>query len=177
MNSGKYIWFNGKLVPADEAKVSVMAQALHYGTSVFEGIRAYATPKGPAIFCLPQHVRRMFDSCRIFRMELPYTAAEMTGAIAETVRVNRFKECYIRPIAFRGAGSFSLDPRKSPLEVAVITVECGRYLGAEAIQQGGDVMGRSWRRTAPGTGAHLGKIVGEHVTLQLIIMEADDVGC
>src|SRR5256712_10086988 len=176
MNSGEHIWFNGKLVPADEAKVSVMAQALHYGTSVFEGIRAYATPKGPAIFCLPQHVRRMFDSCRIFRMELPHTAAEMTGAITETVRVNRFKECYIRPIAFRGAGSFSLDPRKSPVEVAVITVEWGRYLGAEAIEQGVDVVGSSWRRMAPDTGVPMGKIAGQYGTSQLITMEAADLG-
>ncbi|TMI77147.1 MAG: branched-chain amino acid transaminase [Bacillati bacterium ANGP1] len=176
MNSGKYIWFNGKLVPADEAKVSVMAQALHYGSSVFEGIRAYATSKGPEIFCLPPHVRRMFDSCRIFRMELPYTAAEMTDAITETVRINQFKECYIRPIAFRGAGSFSLDPRKSPVEVAVITVEWGRYLGAEAIEQGVDVMVSSWRRMAPDTGVPMGKIGGQYVTSQLITMEAADLG-
>src|SRR2546426_10461038 len=98
MNSGKYIWFNGKLVPADEAKVSVMAQALHYGSSGFEGIRAYATSKGPGIFCLPPHVRRMVDSCRIFRMGLPYTAAGMADAITERGRLNQFKESYIRPI-------------------------------------------------------------------------------
>src|SRR5256886_1195809 len=176
MNAGKYVWCNGKLVPADDAKVSVMAQALHYGRSVFEGIRAYATSKGPEIFCLPPHVRRMFDSCRIFRMELPYTAAEMTDAITETVRINQFKECYIRPIAFRGAGSFSLDPRKSPVEVAVITVEWGRYLGAEAIEQGVDVMVSSWRRMAPDTGAPMGKIGGQYVTSQLITMEAADLG-
>ncbi len=176
MNGGKYVWFNGALVPADEAKVSVLAHALHYGTSVFEGIRAYATPQGPAVFCLSQHVGRMFDSCKIFRMDLPYTPAQVTGAITETVRANGFASCYIRPIIFRGAGSFSLDPRKSPLEMAIIAVEWGRYLGAEAIEQGVDVMVSSWRRMAPDTGVPMGKIGGQYVTSQFITMEAADLG-
>lgn len=176
MDAGKYIWFNGTLVPAEDAKVSVTAQALHYGSSVFEGIRAYASPRGPAVFCLPQHVARMVDSCRIFRMELPYTPAQFSEAILETVRANGFAACYIRPIVFRGAGSFSLDPRKSPLEVAIITVPWGRYLGAEAIEQGVDVMVSSWRRMAPDTGVPMGKIGGQYVTSQLITMEAADLG-
>ena len=176
MDAGKYIWFNGTLVPAEDAKVSVTAHALHYGTSVFEGIRAYATPRGPAVFCLPQHVARMVDSCRIFRMELPYTPAQLTEAILETVRANGFASCYVRPIVFRGAGSFSLDPRKSPLEVAIISLPWGRYLGAEAIEQGVDVMVSSWRRMAPDTGVPMGKIGGQYVTSQLITMEAADLG-
>jgi len=176
MDAGKYIWFNGTLVPAEDAKVSVTAQALHYGSSVFEGIRAYTTPRGPAVFCLPQHVARMVDSCRIFRMELPYTPAQLTEAILETVRANGFASCYIRPIVFRGAGSFSLDPRKSPLEVAIITVPWGRYLGPEAIEQGVDVMVSSWRRMAPDTGVPMGKVGGQYVTSQLITMEAADLG-
>lgn len=176
MDAGKYIWFNGTLVPAEDAKVSVTAQALHYGSSVFEGIRAYASPRGPAVFCLPQHVARMVDSCRIFRMELPYTPAQFSEAILETVRANGFAACYVRPIVFRGAGSFSLDPRKSPLEVAIITVPWGRYLGPEAIEKGVDVMVSSWRRMAPDTGVPMGKIGGQYVTSQLITMEAADLG-
>ncbi len=176
MKSSQYIWFNGKLVSADEAKVSVTAHALHYGSSVFEGIRAYATPQGPAVFCLPQHVGRMFDSCKIFRMDLPYTPAQMLDAITETVRANGFASCYIRPIIFRGAGSFSLDPRKSALEVAIIAMELGRYLGPEAIEQGVDVMVSSWRRMAPDTGVPMGKIGGQYVTSQFITMEAADLG-
>jgi branched-chain amino acid aminotransferase len=176
MDAGKYIWFNGTLVPAEDAKVSVTAQALHYGSSVFEGIRAYASPRGPAVFCLPQHVARMVDSCRIFRMELPYTPAQFSEAILETVRANGFAACYVRPIVFRGAGSFSLDPRKSPLEVAIITVPWGRYLGPEAIEQGVDVVVSSWRRMAPDTGVPMGKIGGQYVTSQLITMEAADLG-
>jgi len=176
MADARYIWFNGALVPAGEARVSVMAHALHYGTSVFEGIRVYATPGGPAVFCLSQHVARMFGSCRIFRMDPPFTPAQISAAIIETVRANGFDSCYVRPIVFRGAGSFSLDPRKSPLEVAVIAVEWGRYLGAEGIEQGVDVMVSSWRRMAPDTGAPMGKIGGQYVTSQLITMEAADHG-
>jgi branched-chain amino acid aminotransferase len=176
MDAGKFIWFNGALVAAADAKVSVMAHALHYGTSVFEGIRAYATPRGPAVFCLPQHVERLLDSCRIFRIDVPYTSAQVSEAILETVRANGFESCYIRPIVFRGAGSFSLDPRKSPLEVAIISVPWGRYLGVEAIEQGVDVMVSSWRRMAPDTGVPMGKVGGQYVTSQLITMEAADLG-
>lgn len=176
MEPGKVVWMNGRTMPAEEAKVSVLAHALHYGSSVFEGIRAYATPQGPAVFCLPPHVARLFDSCRIFRMELPYTPAQITEAILTTARLNEYDNCYIRPIVFRGAGSFSLDPRKSPLEVAIIVVEWGRYLGAEAIEQGVDVMVSSWRRMAPDTMAPMAKIGGQYVNSQFIVMEAVDSG-
>ncbi len=170
------IWFNGALVSAEEAHVPVTAHALHYGSSVFEGIRAYATPKGPAVFCLPQHVRRLMDSCRIFRMTLPYTAADMTEAIITTVRANKHESCYIRPLVFRGPGTFSLDPRKASVEVAIITFEWGRYLGQEAVEQGVDVMVSSWRRAAPDTAAPMAKIGGQYVTSQFIAMEAADHG-
>lgn len=176
MDAGKSVWMNGRFVPVEEAKVSVMAHALHYGSSVFEGIRTYATAQGPAVFCLPQHVRRLFDSCKISRMDLPYAPAEITEAIASTVRTNGHESCYIRPIVLRGAGSFSLDPRKSPVEVAIITVEWGRYLGTEGIEQGVDVMVSSWRRAAPDTAAPMGKIGGQYVTSQFIAMEAADGG-
>ncbi|OFX12621.1 MAG: branched chain amino acid aminotransferase [Armatimonadetes bacterium RBG_19FT_COMBO_69_19] len=170
------IWFNGALVSAEEARVPVTAHALHYGSSVFEGIRAYATPRGPAVFCLPQHVRRLMDSCRIFRMTLPYTASEVTEAIVATVRANNHESCYIRPLVFRGPGTFSLDPRKASVEVAIITFEWGRYLGQEAVEQGVDVMVSSWRRAAPDTAVPMAKIGGQYVTSQFIAMEAADHG-
>ncbi len=173
---GRSIWMNGRLVPTEEAKVSVLAHALHYGSSVFEGIRAYATPPGPAVFCLPQHVTRLFDSCKISRMELSYTPAQISDAIVETVRVNGQTSCYIRPVVFRGMGSFHLDPRKCPVEVAIATLEYGRYLGAEAIEQGVDVMVSSWRRMAPDTYAPMAKIGGQYVNSQFIAMEAVDYG-
>jgi branched-chain amino acid aminotransferase len=170
------IWFNGRFVTATEAVVPVTAHALHYGSSVFEGIRAYATPDGPAVFCLPQHVRRLFDSCRISRIDLPYSPAEITEAITETVRTNGHESCYIRPLVFRGPGTFSLDPRKASIEVAIITFPWGRYLGADAVEQGVDVMVSSWRRAAPGTAVPMGKIGGQYVTSQFIAMEAADHG-
>jgi len=170
------IWFNGTLVSAEDARVPVTAHALHYGSSVFEGIRAYATPRGPAVFCLSQHVRRLVDSCRIFRMELPYSAAEISEAILATIRANAHESCYIRPIVFRGTGTFSLDPRKASVEVAIITFEWGRYLGQEGLEQGVDVMVSSWRRAAPDTAVPMAKIGGQYVTSQLIAMEAADHG-
>ncbi len=176
MTPGRMVWFDGRLVPTEEATVSVLAHALHYGTSVFEGIRAYDTPRGPAVFCLRPHLARLLDSCRMFRMDLPYSADQLEDAVVQTVRACGYPSCYIRPIVFRGAGSFSLDPRRSPLHAAVIVVEWGRYLGADAIEQGVDVMVSSWRRMAPGTGTPLGKIGGQYVTSQFITMEAADLG-
>jgi len=176
MDMGRMVWWNGRLVNAADAMVSVFAHALHYGSSVFEGIRAYETAGGPAVFCLPQHVERVVDSCRIFRMDLPYTANQLADAIVATVGANGHASCYIRPLIFRGAGSFSLDPRKSPLEVAIMTLEWGRYLGTEAIEQGVDVMVSSWRRMAPNTFAPMAKIGGQYVNSQFVIMEAVDAG-
>jgi branched-chain amino acid aminotransferase len=170
------IWFNGRFVPPSEAVVPVTAHALHYGSSVFEGIRAYATPGGPAVFCLPQHMRRLFDSCRIIRIELPYSPEEMAQAVTESVRVNEYEACYIRPLVFRGPGTFSLDPRKASVEVAVITFPWGRYLGQDAVEQGVDVMVSSWRRHAAGTAAPMGKIGGQYVTSSFIAIEAADHG-
>lgn len=176
MEPGQFIWMNGRTVPWEDAKVHVLAHALHYGSSVFEGIRAYVTPQGPAVFCLPQHVDRLFDSCKIQRMEMPYTRAQIADAIVDTVRQNRHSSCYIRPLVFRGMGSFHLDPRKSPVEVAVATLDYGRYLGAEAIEQGVDAMVSSWRRMAPDTFAPMAKIGGQYVNSQFIAMEAIDYG-
>jgi branched-chain amino acid aminotransferase len=170
------IWFNGRFVPAADAVIPVTAHALHYGSSVFEGIRAYATPDGPAVFCLPQHVRRLYDSCRIARIDLPYTPAEITDAIVETVRINGYESCYVRPLVFRGPGTFSLDPRKASVEAAIITFPWGRYLGADAVEQGVDVMVSSWRRAAPGTAVPMGKVGGQYVISPFIAMEAADHG-
>ena len=127
------IWFNGRLIPWDKAQVHIAAHALHYGSSVFEGIRAYETESGPAVFCLAPHVDRLFDSAKVFRMDIPYTKEEISGAIVDTVKVNQQKSCYIRPLVFRGVDSLSLDPRSCPVEVTILTMEWGNLLGAEAI--------------------------------------------
>ncbi len=172
----EYIWFNGRLIPWDQAQVHVAVHALHYGSSVFEGIRAYEAGNGPAIFCLGPHVDRLFNSAKIYRMEIPYTKEEIKQAIVDTVKANRHKACYIRPLAFRGFDSFSLDPRTCPVEVVIITIEWGRYLGPEAIEQGVDVGVSSWRRMAPNTFPAAAKIGGQYINSQLITMEAAEHG-
>lgn len=170
------IWFDGELVPWEQATVHVAAHALHYGSSVFEGIRAYETVTGPAIFCLEQHIERMYNSCKIFRMEIPYTKAEMEQAIVDTVKANHSGACYIRPLVFRGYKVLGLNPLPCPVQVAVITFEWGRYLGPEAIEQGVDVGVSSWTRMAPNTFPAAAKIGGQYVNSQLIAMEAEQRG-
>jgi branched-chain amino acid aminotransferase len=176
MKASSRIWMDGALVPWDDAKIHVAAHVVHYGSSVFEGIRAYQTPGGPAVFCLAPHVRRLEDSCRIFRMALPYARDEISQAILETVSVNGHRDCYIRPVVFRGVESLGVDPRRCPLHVAIITIEWGRMLGPEAIEQGVDVMVSSWRRMAPDTHPGMGKIGGNYVNSAFVVMEAVDNG-
>jgi branched-chain amino acid aminotransferase len=176
MQASSRIWFDGKFVPWDDARIHVASHVVQYGSSVFEGIRAYETKTGPAVFCLGPHVRRLMDSCKIFRIQLPYTAEQITKACVETVGVNGHRSCYIRPVIFRGVETFQVDPRKCPLHVAIITIEWGRYLGAEAIEQGVDVMVSSWRRMAPDTHPGMGKIGGNYVNSAFVVMEAVDNG-
>jgi branched-chain amino acid aminotransferase len=170
------IWFNGELVPWDRAEVHIGVHALHYGSSVFEGIRAYATGAGPAVFCLGAHVDRLFNSAKVYRMEIPCSKEEIGEAIVETVKANGHDACYIRPVVFRGFDSFSLDPRSCPVEVGIMTIEWGRYLGPEAIEQGVDVGVSSWRRMAPDTFPAAAKVGGQYINSQLIAMEASEHG-
>lgn len=167
-----WIWYNGKLTPWDEARVHVFAHALHYGSSVFEGIRAYATPRGPAVLGLERHVRRLFDSCKIYRMPIPYQPEEIVQAILETIRANDLQSCYIRPLVFRGMGVISLDPRPCPVEVIVGAIAMGKYLGEEGV----DVGVSTWQRLAPNTFPAMAKIGGQYINSQLIVMEAHDRG-
>ena len=176
MQKSDWIWFNGEFVPWDKATVHVSVHALHYGSSVFEGIRAYATPQGPAIMALEPHVQRLFNSCKIARIEVPYTPQQISDAIVQTVARNGHESCYIRPLVFRGTGQIGLDGRACPSEVIIFTLDFGRYLGAEAIEQGVDVMVSSWRRMAPDTLPALAKVGGQYVGSQLITMEAKDNG-
>jgi branched-chain amino acid aminotransferase len=167
-----YVWSNGRMIPWDNAQVHVTTHALHYGSSVFEGIRAYAAASGPAVFCLGPHVDRLFNSSKVYRMEIPYTKEQISQAIVETTRANEHKSCYIRPLVFRGAGALGVNPESSPVEVVILTMEWGRYLGPEAIEQGVDVGVSSWRRMAPGTFPAGAKIGGQYINSQFINMEA-----
>jgi branched-chain amino acid aminotransferase len=172
----EWIWFNDEFVPWDSAHVHVTSHALHYGSSGFEGIRAYATRNGPAILGLNAHIHRMINSCRIIRLDLPYSQEQLENACIETVRRNKHASCYIRPIAFRGSDSLSVDGRSCPTEVVIITFEWGRYLGEDAIEQGVDVMVSSWRRMALDTSPVLAKAGGNYLNCQFIAMEAKDNG-
>lgn len=171
-----WMWMDGEFVPWDEAKVHVFTHALHYGSSVFEGIRAYATPRGPAVFRLHEHMVRFEHSARVLRMELPYTVEELEEAVVATIAKNKLDACYIRPLAFRGYEALGLDGRKCPVQVIIGTVPWGTYLGEEALTQGVDVMVSTWRRYAPGTAASTAKIGGQYVNSQFSAMEAHDLG-
>ena len=166
------IWFNGELVDWDDAQIHVLSHVVHYGSSVFEGMRVYETPKGPACFRLTDHVNRIFDSAKIYRMALPYTKAQLTEAILETIRANKLKSCYVRPIAFRGYGSLGVDPTPCPVDVVVAVWEWGAYLGADALEKGADVRVASWNRPAPNTMPSLAKVGANYMNSQLIKMEA-----
>ncbi len=168
----KYIWFNGELVPWEKATVHVMTHALHYGSSVFEGIRCYSTPRGPAVFRLAPHTRRLFDSARIYRMEIPYSPAELSAACQAVVRENGLKSAYLRPLVWRGYGEIGVFPLKNPVEVMVAAIEWGAYLGAEALENGVDVAVSSWQRVAPNTLPAMAKAGGNYLSSQLIVMEA-----
>ena len=174
--STKYIWRNGEFINWEDATVHVTTHAIHYGSSVFEGIRAYATPDGPGIFRLREHTERLVTGCRVARIDMPYTADQLDAAITEIVGRNEHESAYIRPVAFRGAGPLGLEGRSCPVEVMILTLDWGRYLGSEAIDNGVDVQVSSWRRIAPDTFASLAKIGGQYVNSQFITMEAKDNG-
>lgn len=176
MEKTEKVWLDGQLVPWDEATVHVASHALHYGSSVFEGIRAYERPDGAAIMCLEEHLDRLWGSCKVYRTEIPFTRDEIHQAILDTVRVNGDKACYIRPIVLRGMGTFSLDHRLCPAHVAIITIKMGTYLGPDAAERGVEVGVSSWRRMAPNTYPAATKIGGQYVNSQLIATEAVDHG-
>jgi branched-chain amino acid aminotransferase len=172
MQESEQIWMDGQLIPWEQATVHVTAHALHYGSSVFEGIRAYGTGNGPAIFCLDRHLDRLFNSAKVYRMEIPFTRKEIGQAIVDTILANGHGACYIRPLVFRGCGDLGVNPQKCPVQVVIITMEWGRYLGPEAIEEGVDVGVSSWGRMAPNTLPAAAKIGGQYINSQLIVMEA-----
>lgn len=176
MTNTEFIWRNGEFVKWEDANVHVTTHALHYGSSVFEGIRAYATDNGPAVFRLRPHTQRLLDSCKIARIDVPFTVEQLDDAVVETVRRTGFESCYVRPLVIRGAGPLGLEGRKNPVEVFVLGMNWGRYLGSEAIDNGVDVQVSTWRRSAPGASASLGKIGGQYINSQFISMEAHDNG-
>lgn len=166
------IWFNGKLVPHDEAKISVMAHVVHYGSSVFEGIRCYETQKGPAIFRLKEHIERLEASAKVYRMEIPYSVDELVEASVDTVANSGLDSCYLRPVVFRGQGPMGVNPLKNPVETFIAVWNWGAYLGDEALNDGVDVQVASWSRVAPNTLPAMAKAGGNYLNASLVKMDA-----
>ncbi len=172
----EYIWMNGEIIPWDQAQVHVFTHALHYGSSVFEGIRAYETANGTAIFRGREHFERLLFSCKVARIPPPLSVAEWMEVTAQVLQANQHPSAYIRPLVFRGYETLGVDGRSCPVEAILATVPWGRYLGPEAIEQGVDVQVSSWRRMAPDTLNAMAKIGGQYVNSQNIVMEAKDNG-
>jgi branched-chain amino acid aminotransferase len=172
MQESDWIWHDGEFVPWGEAKLHLLATAVQFGTSVFEGIRAYNTANGPAVFRLDAHVRRLFDSARIYRMVPEYTEADLVEACRETVAKNELSDCYIRPMILRGYGAMGLNPLPSPIETYVAAWPWGTYLGEGALEAGVAVCVTSWQRGMPNTFPARAKAGGQYVNAQLMRMEA-----
>jgi branched-chain amino acid aminotransferase len=167
------IWHNGRFIRWEEATIHVLSHVVSYGSSVFEGIRCYSTPAGPAVFRLREHVRRMVDSAKIYRMEnLGFSPDQLAEAMLELVRVNHMDACYIRPIVLRGYGEVGVNPVKNPIDVYIACWEWGKYLGEEALAEGVDVCVSSWTRLAPNTLPAMAKAGANYMNSQLIKMEA-----
>jgi branched-chain amino acid aminotransferase len=166
------VWKNGRLVPWKDATIHLASHVVHYGSALFEGLRAYDTPKGTAVFRLPDHTRRLYNSCKIYRMEVPYSQDEFNRAVVETVRANGLKACYVRPIIYRGYNTLGVNPFPNPVDCAILVWEWGKYLGPEAMENGVDVCVSSWWRIAPNTFPALAKAGANYMNSQLIKMEA-----
>lgn len=173
--SGK-IWFNGDLINWNEANIHVLSHVVHYGSSVFEGIRCYKTPKGSAIFRLMEHVNRLFNSAKIYRMDVDYTVEEFSQAIIDTIKANGLEECYIRPVIFRGYGKLGVYPLENPLESVIAAWSWGKYLGEEALEKGVDVGVSTWRRLAPDTMPNMAKAGSNYMNSQLAKIESMENG-
>jgi branched-chain amino acid aminotransferase len=170
------IWMNGALVDWADAKIHIASHVIHYGSAVFEGARCYDTPRGSACFRLDTHMKRLFDSARIYRMDPQIDQAALTAAVLDTIRANKQKACYIRPIIYRGYNALGVNPFPCPVDAAVLTWEWGAYLGKDALENGVDVRISSWSRSAPNTFPTLAKTSANYANSQLIKMEAISEG-
>jgi len=166
----KNIWHNGQLIPWEKANIHVMSHVIHYGSSVFEGIRCYTQPNGAGIFRLPEHMQRLIHSAKIYRMPIAYSVEQLIGAVIDVVEANGVAPCYIRPIAFRGYGEIGVNPLRSPIDVYIANFPWGKYVAGN---DGADVCISSWNRLAPNTMPSLAKAGANYMNSQLIRMEAE----
>ena len=166
------IWHNGKFIAWDDARIHVLSHVVNYASAVFEGIRCYSTPKGPAVFRLKDHMQRLLNSAKVYRMDPPYDADAFCTTAVELIRRNGMEACYIRPIVLRGYGDINVNPFNCPIEVYMACWEWGKYLGVEALEQGVDVCISTWTRMAPNTLPAMAKAIGNYLNSQLVRMEA-----
>lgn len=166
------IWMNGEFIDWDDARIHILSHVVHYGSSVFEGLRCYKNVRGSAIFRLQDHTKRLFNSAKIYRMDVPYSQEEVNNATIELISANNMEECYIRPVIYRGYGSMGVNPFGCPVDVAIAVWDWGKYLGPEAIEKGVDVCVSSWHRMAPNTFPAIAKSAANYMNSQLIKMEA-----
>ena len=164
------IWHNGNLIPWEKAQIHVMSHVIHYGSSVFEGIRCYGQPQGAAVFRLPEHMQRLIDSAKMYRMMLPYSLDQLSSATVDLIESNGVAPCYIRPVALRGYGEVGVNPKNNPIEVYIVNYPWGKYVSGDG---GADVCISSWSRLAPNTMPSMAKAGGNYLNSQLIRMEAD----
>ena len=176
MEATEKIWMNGELVDWADAKIHVATHGLHYGTGVFEGVRCYETERGPAVFRLRDHNKRLVESAKLLYMELPYSLDELDAAVLDTISANGLNECYIRPIAFVGYGELGVNPRDNPVDVAVLTWPWGAYLGEEGQARGITAKVSSWKRVGPNTIPHVAKATGIYLNSMLATTEARRAG-
>lgn len=176
MNKTEKIWMDGNLVKWDDANIHILTHTLHYGLGVFEGIRCYNTPHGPAVFRLKEHVRRLFQSAKIFLIEIPFSQDDICQAIVDTIRQNNLQECYIRPIVYLGDGAMGLFPKNNPVRVAIAVWTWGAYLGEEGLERGIRVKVSSFIRNHVNSNMSRGKVCGYYVNSQLAKKEAISCG-
>jgi branched-chain amino acid aminotransferase len=176
MQATEKIWMNGELVDWDDAKIHVGAHGLHYGTGVFEGIRCYETPDGPAVFRLTDHLVRLHNSARLLYMQLPYSVEELRAASLELIGVNGLPSCYVRPIAFYGFGELGVSAQGNPVDVVIMSWPWGAYLGDEGLRNGIRVKISSWQRVGPNVIPHVAKATGIYINSMLAVTEANKAG-
>ncbi|HID31892.1 MAG TPA: branched-chain amino acid transaminase [bacterium (Candidatus Stahlbacteria)] len=172
MKETKYVWMDGKYVEWKDARIHICTHVIHYGSGVFEGFRSYKTDKGSVLFRLDDHTRRLFNSAKIYRMEIPYTIEEINKAVVDLIKKNGLEEAYVRPIVYRGYETLGVDPFPCPVNVAIATLQWGKYLGPEALEKGIDVMVSSWNRISPNTFPAMAKCCANYANSILIKMEA-----
>ncbi len=176
MEPTPYIWMNGELVEWDQATVHVGAHGLHYGSGVFEGIRCYETPSGPAVFRLTDHMKRLETSASLIYMTLPFSVEELVKGTGDLLGANGLPACYVRPIAFYGYGTLGVPPRQNPVEVVIMSWPWGTYLGADALERGIRAKVSTWRRVGPNTIPHAAKATGVYLNSMLAVLEASRAG-